>query len=118
MQHLTLTEVEGEEVQVNEQRIVEEAKRGKLRVVGKLTVERTVSKEVIKSTMAKAWKTSKPFTLVDIKPKLFVISFETTANRQKIINGRPWLFDSHLLALKPFDESTPPLKMNFNTEML
>lgn len=77
-QHLTLTEVEGDEVNVDEQKLGEEAKRGELSIVGKVMVERTINREVIRSIMAKAWKTSKSFTVVDIKPNLFVISQGST----------------------------------------
>lgn len=33
------------------------------------------------------------------------------------MNGGPWLFDAHLLSLKPFDGLTPPLKMDFSREI-
>lgn len=36
---------------------------------------------------------------------------------QWVISGRPWLFDSHLLALKSFDGSSPPSKMKFSSEI-
>lgn len=32
------------------------------------------------------------------------------------MNIRPWLFDSYLLALKPFDGCTLSLKMDFSKE--
>lgn len=45
-QHLTLIEVEKmDEVMVDKQKIVEEAKRGKLGIVGKLMVEKLLTKK-------------------------------------------------------------------------
>lgn len=79
-QNPILTEVEGEEVGINEQKLAEEVKR-ELSLVGKLTVERTSNKEVIRSKMSKVWKTTKSFTLVDIKPNLFVISFKNPEDK-------------------------------------
>lgn len=68
--------------------------------------------------MLKAWKIAKPFTIVDIKPNLYIISFENAEDKQKVINGQPWLFDSYLLALKSFNGCIPPLKMKFTIEII
>lgn len=79
--NLTFTEVEDEDVIVNEQWLDEEIQKGKLSLVGRLFVERSVNKEVLRSTMAKVWKTSKPFSVKEIKPNLYVISFESQGDK-------------------------------------
>lgn len=33
-----------------------------------------------------------------------------------MLNGRPWLFDTYLFNLKPFDGCTSPSQMNFHQE--
>lgn len=83
--HFTLTELEGEEIFVNEQLIAKEIKRGENSIVEKLLVERKVNREIIRSTMSKAWKTTKIFNVVEIKPNLFIISFENKDDKEKVI---------------------------------
>lgn len=73
--NLILIEVEDEEVNINEQLLAKEVKKEELSIVEKLLVERIVNKEVLRSTMAKVWKTTKSFTVVEIKPNLFIFSF-------------------------------------------
>lgn len=92
--HFHLTEIEEEEVTVNEQNIVHEEKKGEFSLVSKLVADRNVSEEVIRSTMSKVWKTKNPFNVVEIKPNLFIISFENLKDKNRVFNGRPWLFDS------------------------
>lgn len=50
---------------------------------------------------------------IDVCLNLFIVIFETLDERDRIIEGRPWLLNNLLLALKPFDGLTFPLKMNF-----
>lgn len=87
--HLKLTEAEGEEISVNEMLLVDEAKREEFSLEGKLLVERTINKEVIRSTISKVWKTTKPITLYDINPNLFIFSFENIEDKLRVLKGRP-----------------------------
>ncbi|XP_042939405.1 uncharacterized protein LOC122274431 [Carya illinoinensis] len=92
------------------------AKGGKC-LVGKMLSNRKVSKEIVRSTLAKIWKLQRSFNFFEICSNLFVISFECLDDKKKILDGRPWLFDNHLLALRPFDGLTPPQKMEFDFEL-
>ncbi|XP_035539649.1 uncharacterized protein LOC118344020 [Juglans regia] len=47
---------------------------------------------------------------------MFVISFENQKDRERVLEGKPWLFDNQLFVLKLFDGLTPPRKMNFDFE--
>lgn len=35
---------------------------------------------------------------------------------RRVLNREPWVFDNHLLSLKPFDGITPPQKIDFSTK--
>lgn len=79
----------------------------------KLLTEHVVNKVVVWSTMAKIWKTSKPFSMLDISNNLFVISFDVKEDKEKVLKGRSWLFDNFSFNLWSFDEF-PPSQMVFN----
>lgn len=76
-QQFQLTEEEDSEINVDEECLAAETKKGEQSLVGKLCSDRIISKEVVLLTMAKIWKTGQPFYFQDISPNLFVISFET-----------------------------------------
>ncbi|XP_042962419.1 uncharacterized protein LOC122296681 [Carya illinoinensis] len=75
---------------------------------------RTISKVVLESTMAKVWRISKAAIFTEVSTNIFVVTFETQADKLRVSEGRPWLFDSHLIALKMFDGLTPPQGMVFD----
>lgn len=56
--------------------------------------------------------------VTEIKANLFIFSFKSLEDKQLVISCRPWLFDSHLLALKLFDGSTPLSEMKFYSETI
>lgn len=65
--------------------------------------------------MMKIWETLKPFTIMEIAADLYVINFELQADKEKVLQGRPWLFDAFLFNLKPYDGFTLPSQMEFST---
>lgn len=79
-------------------------------------MERFICKEIIKDTMGKIWKTTKPFSVFEFGSNLYIFSFNNKADRNWIMARRPWLFESSLLFLKPFDGYTLTSKMDFSKE--
>lgn len=66
--------------------------------------------------MTKVWENSRPFIFIDTCPNLFLVKFENHLDKQRVMQGCPWLFDSGLFFLKEFDGCIPPSKMDFNRE--
>lgn len=56
--------------------------------------------------MIKAWKPTKPFSMLEISSNVFIFSFDLEEDTQKVMNQRPRLFEASLLFLKPFDGYT------------
>lgn len=111
-----LTETEEEEIKVNETLLADETKRGEFCLIGKLVADKIINKEVIRTTMSKARKTTKGFTIYNMKPNLFIFSFGTVEDKRRMLNGKPWLFDANLLVLHTFDGHTSPSTMVFKTD--
>lgn len=114
---LQLTEDEHKEILFDEEKVIEANKRGECSIIGKIQAERIINKEVLRSTLVKIWKTSKIFTVINIRPNLFLIKFESHSNKKRVLQNRPWLFSSFLFVLKQLNGCIPPSKMNFNTKV-
>lgn len=95
---------------------MEGLRKGKTGHIGKLQAERTIRGEVIRNTMLKIWRTSKPFSIQEIGTNMYICIFEYLLNMRRIVKGKHWLFYSFLLSLKPFDECIPPSRMGFTKE--
>lgn len=91
-------------------------KKSSRSLVGRLCSSRTVGKEVIQTTMAKIWKISMPTIFKEIRQNLLTIMFATEADKLKVVEGRPWLFDNLLIALKPLGSTLTPKKMVIDKE--
>jgi hypothetical protein len=89
-------------------------KRGRTCLVGKLKSERIVPKEFYKSPLVRAWRPTGSLSFNVIGRNMFVVEFEHEWDKTRIMEGRPWLFDGHLVSLAEFDGLTPPAKINFN----
>ncbi|XP_042941294.1 uncharacterized protein LOC122275977 [Carya illinoinensis] len=113
---LQLTEEENAVIDLNAVHLGRVKAKGDKSLVGKLISDRKVNKEVIRSTMNNIWRLAGSFTFHDILPNLFVVTFDNQKDKQRVLDGKPWLFDNQLLLLKPFDGFTLPQKMNFDYE--
>lgn len=47
---------------------------------------------------------------------MFVITFAIQVDKQRVWDGKPWMFDNNSLVLNMFDGFSQPNKMNFDTE--
>lgn len=116
-QRLPLSTEEDNEIVVTHEQLTEEIKKGENSLIGKLHVERTIGKEIVRKTMGKIWKHLKPFSVCDFGLNTYIFSFSNEEDRDWVMTRRPWPFESSLLSLKPFDGySIPAAKMDFSGE--
>lgn len=84
---MQLIEEERWEIFLNDKEVLEGNKKGEHSLVGKLQANRKRNKEVLQSSLVKIWKTLKSFTIVDIRPNLFIIKFDCQYDKQRVIQG-------------------------------
>lgn len=91
---MRLTEEENTTIVLNRETVEEAQRKGDRSLVGKLCMNWSIGKEVIASTIAKVWKLkmSKPVVFHEFGPNVFV-TLAIHANKQRVMEGRPWLFD-------------------------
>ena len=70
-----------------------------LSVVGKVMTERPFNFEAFKRTMNQIWAISKSALFRTIENGLVVVQFATARDRLKVLAGRPWTFDQHLVMM-------------------
>jgi hypothetical protein len=110
---LTLREDENPGIVIKPQTFSPLIQRGQSCMVGKLLSERTITKEVLKIPMVRAWKPTGSVTFRTLGPNLFVIDFQKWWDKDRILEGRPWTFDGDLFSLLDFDGLTPIGEMEF-----
>lgn len=54
--------------------------------------------------MEKIWRHSKKVSFTEAGRNTFIVTFGTKANKNRVMAGKPWLFDSYLFALKELKE--------------
>lgn len=114
---LNLSSKEATNIIVKEDVLLEELKKGKSSLIEKLHSEHIISKDILRSTMMRAWKTTSSFLVREIQSNSFVFTFDSHTDLLRVLHHKLWLFDNHLISLRPFDGITPPIKkMDFTTE--
>ena len=108
-----LLEVEYEEVDIQPTEVHAVASRGQLCVVGKLFADRNASKETIKDSLVKGWKPLESITFKVLGDNLFLIEFNDIRDKIKVLEGRPWVFESSLFLVEDFTGRTSPLALTF-----
>lgn len=115
--HFRLYENKKISIPLGEEEVIEEDTIKEQRsLVGKICLDRGISKEVIQTTMGKIWSLSKSTSFKEVEKNLFIITFSIEAEKQRVLLGKPWLFDNSLFALQPFDGEKQITKTKFNTE--
>lgn len=76
-QQLYLSNEEDHSIIVHIVQLTKEINRRKTSIIGRLHVERVISKEIIRSSMMKIWKTTCPCSIFYIQPNTFIFFFDS-----------------------------------------
>lgn len=77
---------EDNEILVDRVVLGEEIKKEDNSIIGKFHVDRTISKEILRTTITKVWRPFSPFTVQGIKFNTFIFSFECRMDIQWIMD--------------------------------
>lgn len=111
--NLSLTEEESVKVEIKDQIVGEIVNRGRSCLVGRLLVERMVSKEIIRSTLIRGWRPSGTLPFKFLGENLFLMEFEKSWDKSQVLEGRLWVFEGSLFLVEDFDGLTPPTEIEF-----
>jgi hypothetical protein len=85
-------------------------------VVGNLIADHLVSKEVIKTTLLCGWKPSRTLSLKVLGDNLILVDFENKCDKERVLEGRPWVFEGSLLVfiVEDYDGLRPLAQIQFD----
>jgi hypothetical protein len=112
--NLSFSEVEDRELEIQKTKVKGIINRGQLCIVGKLLLERIVSKETIKATLLCWWRLKGSFTFKTLGGNLFLIKFEEASDKVSVLEGCPWVFEGNLFLVEYFDGCTLPSEFTFD----
>lgn len=82
-------------------------------MIGKLLIDRTVSKDIVRTTLIKGRRPSRNLSFKVIGENLFLLDFQHEWDRIRVLEGRPWVFEGSLFSVDEFDGVTPPASIDF-----
>jgi hypothetical protein len=110
---VSLTEGEKEGIQVLEGEIVEGREIGERCLVGKLWSGKRVNREAFQTQLSRIWRLVGTVVFKDLQDNLWLFEFTEEEDKYRVLAGRPWSFDRHILVLNEFDGQCPPSQMAF-----
>lgn len=72
-------------------------------MAGKVIATRSFNFDALKRTLNKIWAISKSALFRQIENGLFVVQSASLRDKNKVLNGRPWTFDNHLVMLEEIE---------------
>jgi hypothetical protein len=115
-ENFSLTEVEDLELSIPKDDLQNGVSRGRACVIGKLIVDRMVSKETIRSTLLPGWDPEGDLSFKVLGANRFLIEFDDPSDKERVMARRPWVFEGSLFIIEDFDGLTPPSKFTFEKE--
>lgn len=109
---LKITVEEGSVVDLGGLDVNPTASSTNLALVGKVLTIRNYNFEALKRTLNQIWTLSKEARFRRIENSLFVIQFATAKDKAKVMAGRPWTFDNHLVLLEEIEGSVQPSEIS------
>lgn len=102
MEVLELNKDESEPIKIPMSDNVELKIIGERSLLGNIFTKWKIRGEVIRATMEKIWKVSKPLAFRDLGSNCFVISSRNQRDKERVLRGSLWLFDNYLFALMSY----------------
>ncbi|XP_038699544.1 uncharacterized protein LOC119996822 [Tripterygium wilfordii] len=109
--------MEEEGLHLGEEDLEPSTKQGELSLLGRLHHVRNITGEILSNTMKGIWKLRQHPSFRDLGGNLYAIVFDNEVDKLKIMEGRPWLFDRHLLVLQEMQSSVPVREIPFDDEV-
>ena len=112
--NLSLTEDEDLELSFGQADLNKGETYGQVCVLGKLMADRLVSKETICTSMVQWWRPEESFTFKVLGDNLFLIEFVDPKDKERVLDGRPWVFEGSLFLVEDIDGTKAPSQFTFD----
>ena len=106
---LTLSDVEGSNVQINEEEAVTD-----FVLAAKFLTKRALNIDAIAKTFTPLWRSKNGFKIKKEGDHVILFTFDNREEIDQILKAESWSFDKHLMVLQRYDRETDVLGMQFN----
>jgi hypothetical protein len=110
----SLTEEEDVELSFRKVELQDGVTFGQACVLGKLLSDRMVSKEKIRQSLEQWWLPEESISFKVLGENLFLIEFTNPKDKERVLEGRPWVFEGSLFLVEDFDGSKAPSQFTFD----
>ncbi|GAV57908.1 DUF4283 domain-containing protein [Cephalotus follicularis] len=81
-------------------------------LIGYPMTKKSFNKEVFKKTLRMLWKPVHGFKINDLDENLFSFVFREGDDRDRVLDGNPWLFDKHVVIVNKVEHEISPSDIN------
>ena len=113
MENISFTEEE-DEISIPLGEFQEVLAYGRTCMVAKLVSDRLISKETIKTSLKGWWIISGSLSFKVLGENLFLIELKKMEDKERVLEGRPWVFEGNLLLVEDFNGKTSPSIYTFD----
>jgi hypothetical protein len=106
--NISLSEGEKARITITEGEIEEVRAQGGRCLIGRIWMGKRVNKEAFKIVLTRVWHTIKGVIFKELDDNIWLFEFEEVDDMRRVLGGRPWSYDSHIIVLTEFDGKTPP----------
>jgi hypothetical protein len=110
---ISLTEGEKDGIQVEELDVSEARVIAGKCLIGKIWTDKNVNQEAFKSVFSSIWRIVGSVKFKELKDNIWLFEFSDDGDKRRVLDGRPWSFDRHIVVLNEFDGSIPPSQLEF-----
>nr|POE45417.1 hypothetical protein CFP56_20089 [Quercus suber] len=104
----SLTEAEGRNVD-----LTKEKKKLKFVIAAKFFTFRSLNLEAMANIFRPLWQIRGNFEVSDGGNNVLLTAFELEVDVEKVLQGEPWVFDRHLVAIQRYGGSIPIHELHF-----
>jgi hypothetical protein len=110
---ISLTEGERDGIQVEELDVSEARVIAGKCLIGKIWTDKNVNQEAFISVFSNIWRIVGTVKFKELKDNIWLFEFSDDGDKRRVLDGRPWMFDRHIMVLNEFDGSIPPSQLEF-----
>lgn len=111
---LSLSGGEQEGIQILDEELSEGRAQMARSLVGRIGSTKRINREAFRTLMMRLWKPMGSVEFKEIQEHLWLFEFSHERDKDKVLLGRPWLFDRHLVIIHEFDGSISPAQLVFS----
>ncbi|XP_071939039.1 uncharacterized protein [Coffea arabica] len=104
LRRCVLTDEEAKDVLLKGRDAYQEVAECQMSIIGKVFGEKSVNHSGIKSFASNLWPYVKNLKVVEIGINMFQFIFSNEKDMNRVLSGRPWIYDNMFLVLVPWKE--------------